>query len=251
MIKLTLPNRPAELTDEIQQQLTERFRSNCKDDVWNDNRIKNAIRKALRNMTHNKCAYSEKILGKMEIDHFKCKSKYQEDVVAWGNLLPSCSECNNAKRNHDVVAEPIINPLIDNPKDYLYVQAFRFYPRKGNDEIENIGRTTIDVLDINNKVYFESRRSNIGFGIAASIEKSFEILKSSTSNVKRNKAISDIKSDLVSCGPKYEYSAVLSTFVLYEYGTYEELEQYLRANNLWDSDFDTIKHTLEEIAMPK
>lgn len=247
MIKLTLPERPAELTDELQSQLTEKFKINCNDDVWNDTRIKNAIRNTLLNMTHSKCAYSEQPLSVMEIDHFKCKSIYKDDVVKWGNLLPSCRKCNSAKSDHDVVAEPIINPLIDNPKDFLYVKSFRFYPR--NNSVK--GKTTIDVLDINDKDCFEKPRAETCFDTAEKIENLFDLLQCTTSNTKRRNVISKIKSALEACGPKYEYSAVISTYILYEYPTYQELENYLRDNNLWDSDFDTIKHTLEEIAMPK
>jgi hypothetical protein len=60
-----------------------------------------------------------------------------------------------------------------------------------------------------------------------------------------------IKSKLESCCPEYEYSAVISTYILYEDNTFKELENYLKANNLWDSEFETIKNTLTEIAMPE
>ena len=52
------------------------------------------------------------------------------------------------------------------------------------------------------------------------------------------------------CGPEYEYSAVISTYLLYEWAIFPEMESYLRESGLWDDEFDKIKAALEEIAMP-
>lgn len=244
MIKINLIKPPAELTDEVKQQLTEKFKQ---DDtpVWK----KSYIEKALLEMTNGKCAYSEQLLNTesnyMEIDHFKPKRKYKDSVVEWGNLLPSCKKCNTTKGEHDVMAEPIVNPLTDNPKDYLYVKSFKYYPRN------EIGETTRDVLAINDREHFINPRSNTGFMVAENLENLFELLKTASTERKKRNNISKIKSLLEHCGPKYEYSAVISTYILYEDETYRELEQYLIANDLWDNEFDEIKATLMDIAMPK
>lgn len=245
MIKLQLIERPTELTDEVQQQLTVEYKKDHSKCVWKQPYIE----KALLAMSHNKCAYSEQYINQesayMEIDHFKCKSLYEDCVVEWGNLLPSCQKCNRTKWNHDVVSEPIVNPLIDTPKEFLYVKAFKYYPR------DKKGETTIDVLAINDRIHLTNPRAELGFKIAENIGNLFESLKSASTPRKQNNTLSKIKSALEECGPTFEYSAVISTYILYEDETFSELETYLRANNLWDSDFDTIKHTLEEIAMPK
>ncbi|MBP5683046.1 MAG: HNH endonuclease [Bacteroidales bacterium] len=244
MIKINLIDPPYELTDEVKKQLTEKFKQDDSP-VWK----KPYIEKALLEMTNGKCAYSEQLLNTkssyMEIDHFKPKSKYKDSVVEWGNLLPSCKKCNTTKGEHDVVAEPIVNPLTDNPKDYLYVKSFKYYPRNEK------GKITKEVLAINDREHFITPRSNMGFMVADDLENLFELLKTASSERKQRNNISKIKSLLESCGPKYEYSAVISTYILYEDETYKDLEQYLRANNLWDNEFETIKQTLSEIAMPK
>lgn len=244
MIKINLIGPPDELTDEVKHQLTEKFKQDGSP-VWK----KPYIEKALLEMTNCKCAYSEQLLNTesnyMEIDHFKNKNKYKDFVVEWGNLLPSCKKCNTTKGNHDVVAEPIVNPLIDNPKEYLYVKAFKYYPRNEK------GETTRDVLAINDREHFINPRSKMGFMVAENLENLFELLKMAATAVKIRNYISKIKSVLESCGPKYAYSAVISTYILYEDETYKELESYLKDNYLWDNELEEIKKTLIKIAMPK
>ncbi len=247
MIKLNLPACPAALTPAVQHQLTEDFKTTQKA-VWK----KSYIEKALLVMTNNKCAYSEQMLNQesayMEIDHFKCKEKYPDDVVAWGNLLPCCKKCNSTKGDHDVVALPIVNPLIEHPKNALYVRTFRYYSRNPK------GRTTIDVLALNDTDHFEIPRAKIAFQIADDIETQFDSLREAhqTSNlVKVKKSIAKIKSLLSACGPAYEYSAVISTYILYEFDTYKQLEVYLKTNCYWDQELEDIKNTLLSIALEK
>ena len=244
MIKLQLIECPAELTDDEKQRLTEQFKKDGSP-VWK----KTYIEEALLKMTNGKCAYSEQYVNTrssyMEIDHFKCKDIYKDSVVEWGNLLPSCKKCNSTKGNHNVVKNPIVNPLIDNPKDFLYVQAFKYYPRNEK------GATTRDVLAINDRIHLTNPRSEMGYRIAENLSNLFELLKLVTSNIKKRNIISKIKSALEECGPAYEYSAVISTFILYEDDTFKELEQYLKDNNLWDNEFEDIKDILVNIAMPK
>ena len=96
-----------------------------------------------------------------------------------------------------------------------------------------------------------AKRFKIAYDISGRLSEIYDLLKSDCSETKKRNAISKIKSLLEHCGPKYEYSAVISTYILYEDETFRELESYLRDNNLWDSEFEEIKTTLIEIAMPK
>ena len=246
MIKLSLIAKPTELTDEVEAQLTEEFKRSGKE-VWK----KPYIADALLQMTHNKCAYSEQLLNQesayMEIDHFRCKDQYPDEVVHWGNLLPSCKKCNTTKGSHDVGMEPIVNPLVDNPKDFLYIEAFRYYSRNHNAK----GQSTIGVLALNDRLHFTEPRSRIGFHVVDDIETLFEKLKSDDTDRKRRNTISKIKSTLEGCGPEYEYSAVISTYILYECDTYKEMESYLVEHRLWDDEFQAIKDKMLSVAMPK
>ena len=115
MIQIERTPKPLKLTDAVQQELTSEFKKDNSKAVWG----KTYIRKALLDMSNSKCCYCECLVGKgtkeMHVDHFQPKSIYPDLVVQWENLLPSCSQCNKSKSDHDTVQEPIINPTKDNP----------------------------------------------------------------------------------------------------------------------------------------
>ena len=62
MIKINLIEPPYELTDEVKQQLTEKFKQDDSP-VWK----KPYIEKALLEMNNGKCAYSEQLLNTKSI----------------------------------------------------------------------------------------------------------------------------------------------------------------------------------------
>lgn len=88
MIKLELPEKPAELTPEKERELVEKFKADGSA-VWK----KSYITKPLLAMTNNKCAYSEQALNQesayMEVDHFKHKNLYQDEVAGEPDQIDS------------------------------------------------------------------------------------------------------------------------------------------------------------------
>ena len=167
MIRLTLPEKPAELTEERETELVNEFKLTNKA-VWK----KAFITEPLLKMSYGKCAYSEQKLNTesayMHVEHFKHKDQYPDLVVKWGNLLPSCQKCNDTKHTWDVVEEPIVNPLEDTPADYLYVRAFRFYGK------DKKGHNTIEAVALNDREHFVEARSTIAFKIADTIQLLYE-----------------------------------------------------------------------------
>lgn len=247
MIKLNLVPKPAALTEEVRKRLVAEYKS-TKAPVWKKSYIKNA----LLSMSNCKCAYSEQKLEEssayMEVEHFKCKEKYPDEVVTWGNLLPACKKCNATKGTHDVVLEPILNPLVDYPKDYLYVKAFRYYPRNQN----IIGERTIKVLALNDNQHFVMPRAREACLIVDFLETLFNLLKLQIdSNLAVNHTLSKIKSVLKGCGPSFAYSAVIATYIIYEWELYPQLEEYLKNNQLWDDEFEQLKNVLLSISLEK
>ena len=115
MIKVERLSKPEELTTEVQNKLIEEFKKNKKKSVWNK--------------------------------HFHYKDRYEDEVIDWNNLNPSCPHCNKSKSYHDTYEEPIINPFNDDPKDYFYLKNYRYYSK--NDSVEKIASDTIDVLGLN------------------------------------------------------------------------------------------------------
>lgn len=243
MIKLVLSPKPHQLTAKVEKELTDEFKMKGTA-VWK----KLYIKDALLNMSHSKCAYSEVKLNErssfMEVEHFKNKNQYPDDVVKWGNLLPACKFCNDKKDDWDVVADPIVNPVVDTPKDHLYIQAFRYYGR------DKMGENTIKAVGINNRNQFEKIRSEIAFEKADSVEKILDNLAAADTNRKRHNAVIDTKQLLQECGPENEFSSVISTFILYECDSFRKLKFKLQQFGLWDDELQSFENNMIEIAMP-
>lgn len=245
MIKLTLPTKPERLSQE-EAALTQEFINSGKTKtVWK----KDYITQPLLEMSHGKCAYSEIKLNQessyMEVEHFKHKNQYPQDVVNWTNLLPSCKKCNTTKGDLDVVANPIVNPVFDYPGDHLYVCAFRFYGK------DTKGENTKDAVALNDMEHFVIPRCKCAMYIVSSLEQNFELLKSADTPVKKAHRISALKSIFESCGPHAEYSAVIATYLLYEWPDYGKIRKYLVDNGYWDDEFDRLISILKSIALPK
>ena len=146
MIRLTFSERPANLTMELANELTQRYIL-TKESVWN----KTFIRKELLNMSSNKCCYCECKLDEeskyLEVEHFKPKSLYPDLVIEWENLLPSCKHCNGAKNDLDTDVVAIVHPCNDDPREHLYLKNYRLYPRNASIR----GANLIAQVDLNNR----------------------------------------------------------------------------------------------------
>lgn len=246
MIKLRLCDKPIELTDEVEKELVSLYKSTEKD-VWN----KTYIKDALFLMSNGKCAYSEQKLNErssyLEVEHFRCKKHYPDSVVEWGNLLPSCKKCNTTKGELDVACQPIVNPLIDEPRDFLFVRGCRFYPKNEK------GRITIDTVALNDRQHFVNPRFQQASFIVESLESELETLENynQCSSVRIRTIINRIKGLFAECGHKKEFSAVIATFVVYEWPKYKELKNLLISLGCWDDEFVSLEADMLTVAMPE
>lgn len=243
MIKLTLPPKPSRLAQEEMSLTQEFIESGKKKTVWK----KDYITRPLLEMSHNKCAYSEIKLNQestyMEVEHFKHKDQYPEDVVNWNNLLPSCKKCNTTKGTVDMAIYPIVNPVFDNPSDHLYVKSFRFHYK------DEKGARTIKLVALNDIEHFVKPRFECAQYVLDRILTYFDALKKADS-IDSAASISAIKTILESCGPHSVYSAVIATYLLYECPDIKAMYSYLKDNGLWDSEFEDINNILKSIALP-
>lgn len=239
MIKINRTDKPTELTDEIKDTLTKQYKTTS-EAVWN----KPYIKKALLEMSHNKCAYCELKLGEegkfLQVEHFHCKKIYPDEVVAWENLLPSCNRCNTNKSSHDTVSEPIINPCTDNPSDYLYMENYRIKPK--NHSI--LGQTTIDILYLNESESLVLPRFNIGNKVLDKIEILNDLLVSyangtENSTRRKNRIINGLKELLSLAKPDKEYSATIATVIMND-DTYHSIKQTLLTLSLWDQELENL-----------
>lgn len=244
MIKLNLPQEPPELTAQ-KARLTAEYREKKKA-VWSEGAVGETIKRVLCKMTHNKCAYSEAPLetnGSVKhIEHFYPKSIYPERVVEWGNLLPTCATCNAGKGKLDVGKTPIVNPLRDDPKDFLYVEGFRY---RACDQ-KGVGQRTIDVLRLNNLAQFGVPRFKAAQYIVEAIERVLRQADAIADYLLRGEVLQLMEE----AGPSHPYSAVIATHLLYEDDGLAKLETLLRERGAWDEHLEAAKQTLLSVAMP-
>ncbi|MBO7554150.1 MAG: hypothetical protein J6T82_08990 [Bacteroidaceae bacterium] len=242
MIKLTLPDKPRELTEEMQKSLTENFKANPKSRVWD----KDWIKRPLLEMTNGKCAYSEMMLNEegkwAQIEHIHPKSKYPDEVVEWGNLVPCSNVCNAKKGKLDTKKIPIVNPLIDNPKDYFFIVNGRLCVK---DPKCKKAINTLEYCDLNNISQFRKIRIRL--------ENNFRNrLTEICDNVVKDSTYWAVKLKLLmeSCGRKHAYSSTLSTCVLYD-EHYLKIKKFLIDEKIWNTDYDTFEKEMLFCALPK
>jgi hypothetical protein len=248
MIRLSPVARPVELTDDLIQKLTHAFIANPKKQrVWD----KLYIKKALLEMSNDKCCYCEcKVTEEskyLEVEHFRYKHKYKNEVLTWSNLLPSCKRCNGTKGDHDVVFEPIIHPVNMTPKDHLYLEAYRFYGK------DSIGKSTIKILDLNDRERLQQKRFQIGSEIKRKLDEIDEdwkeILENSNLSERSTKKLAQRLRRIMLQGlPKEEYAATVASEILRE-DAYFFIKNNLIDLNLWDTDFQHLENELQNIAL--
>jgi uncharacterized protein (TIGR02646 family) len=246
MIRLTPVQKPKELTDEVVVKLTQRYKDTS-ERVWGADYIS----EALLAMSNQKCCFSECMMleeGKyVEVEHFHPKSIYPDEVVEWNNLLPISKPCNVAKDNHDTKVKPIINPLIDDPKNELYFKAYRLYGKTA------LGKKTIEVVDLNDRMKWVNVRFDIGERTIKDLE---DVLEKAldfdnglkTSTIHRNKMVRKMRELMSSGTPKAAYSATVATVLLNE-DEYTQIKAIFTQHNLWTAEFETVENELKYCAL--
>lgn len=246
MIKLDRPQKPVELTNELQVKLTDEFIKTGKS-VWS----RDFLKRALMEFSHNKCCYCETDISEeskyLEIDHFHHKDTYKDEVLEWNNLLPSCKKCNGTKGAHDTKKEPIIDPCKNNPKNHLKYSDYRI---KSSDEL---GKMTISVLNLNDYDRLTLKRFKIGNAIKEKLEQLNELtddyLNGTQTNTKRkNRIVNGIK-DLMKEGlPVSIYAGTTATIILND-TEFDKLKINLISLDFWDSELSQLETELTNIAL--
>lgn len=223
MIKLKRALKPEYLTDDKVKELTEEFKKDKSKVIWKTKSIGDALLKS----SSYKCAYCECELQKedsyMQVEHFKDKDKYPDDVVKWENLLPSCGRCNRKKWTLDVNLHPIVNPYDDDPKFHLKQQAFRLYGK------DLKGENTVEKLYLND----DERVVYSRFVASNEISRQLSELAKISSNLDQLR--NGMTKLLQACQSNRPYSA-FTAYTLHSDKDYEKLKNLLLKNNLWDAD---------------
>ena len=242
MIRLQLPPKPVQLTAEMQRELTEQFKKDNNKAVWK----KEWIIQPLSQMTHSKCSFSEVKLGEegkyLEIEHIHPKSKYPDEVVEWGNMLPICNFCNRKKSSWNTKEKPLVNPMVDDPKDYFCVtRTGRLIAKNNNKKAKD----TIDAYNLNNYDQLQKVRLELILNIGKHLRTVLVLIDSN----KTDDAITFLKNILLSCGRENSYSAYRSAYVLSS-EVYLEIKGKLVKLKLWDSELIVSEEEMKFCALP-
>jgi hypothetical protein len=93
------------------------------------------IKQAVLEESYEKCIYCEskpRHVSPGDVEHLKPKAAFPELIVEWSNLGFVCPECNRAKGDFHDETEPIVNPYLEEPSDYLYFAGAWVFERPGN-----------------------------------------------------------------------------------------------------------------------
>lgn len=245
MIKLNRGECPETLTDEVKEELTNLYIQNRDKDVWNSPKIKDSLKQALLEMSHNKCAYCECILGieskDVTIDHFLPKSKHEELVVNWENLFPACLRCNRDKNDND---EILVNPCVNKPIDFIAVDKRNRFRLKGIDS-ETIGKNTIKAIGLNDIERVMKARMGEWEDIYEKMEEIYDDLQEIGYQKKYKTRFEKV---MKKCTIMNSYAAVKATNMLND-EIYSDIKSILVANEAWTSTLQELENELEDIAL--
>jgi len=107
-------------------------------------------------LVNEKCIYCER-----KIDIKDAKIILHKDVLdmpnslpSWDNLLLICQDCNNLINDCDIIAKPLINPIIDDPRFHIAFYGSRIHPRDGS----VVGINTYDTLFCTSKLKTKGKK---------------------------------------------------------------------------------------------
>ncbi len=238
---------PKELDVATAAALTAQFNADHTS-VWNTDYIRNSLLLS----SASKCAYCETKVDEeskyMEVDHFRPKKEFSHLVVKWDNLLPSCKRCNGNKSIHNVDQDGhIVNPYDTEPRDHLYLHNSRLRWR------DQIGRSTIDVLYLNQSDRLVKVRADIAEAVGSSLEQIREFVdeynagKVTTRQI--NKIVRGMEKLLKESGQSAEYSAATATALLSD-PDYPIVKAFLIEQGLWHQ-LGHLELDAESCALPK
>ncbi len=245
MIKLNRGDCPEELTDEVREELTKLYKQNKHKDVWNNSKIKKPLKKALMDMSRDKCSYCECMLGieskDVTIDHFLPKSVYADKVVEWGNLLPSCLRCNREKSDNE---DALVNPCDNNPKEYFAVRKNNLFRFKGID-FAGIGKSTIDAIKLNDIQRVMPARMQGWVKLNETLEEIFEDFQEEGY---KKKYINRFYKLMKYCTADNSYAAIKATNLLNE-STYWDVKKMIQDKGDWTDRFQQVEDELKNIQL--
>lgn len=242
MIRLIRPEKPNQLTDSVQEELTKQYSEDTSRRVWS----KSYIKESLLAMSHNKCAYCECSIVDgidMHIDHFYPKSLYPQLVVDWNNLMPACPHCNRNKKDVDPIRTPIINPTKEDPKEYFYLKDYRYMCKHGQDDMK--AKNTIGIFTLNDMHCNVSKRYQLGNSLHEKINdianKAILYAEAGCIDiVSRNQIRNSCRDILLLAQNDSQYTAFMATIIFHD-EEYSSIKSVLCRIGEWDEELEQLE----------
>lgn len=101
-----------------------------------------------------------------QVEHFKPKATFPFDALSWSNFLWICGICNQAKglRFHSPQGHVPINPFVDDPWEYFFIDQFGNLSPKWDPSINNLNQRavwTIELYHLDRQALQESRQDRL------------------------------------------------------------------------------------------
>lgn len=164
MIKIVKLPKPEVLSDNEEQWTDEYIRRKSGDVAIPkaaETRYRHPdIKSTLRLESHDKCIFCESKISHVfpgETDHIIPSSKKPEYIVKWDNLGYVCKECNRNKHNYHDDRVPLLNPFVDEPKDYLLFVGPLVFPKPGRIR----ATTTVEKLKLDRSALIERKKERL------------------------------------------------------------------------------------------
>ena len=93
------------------------------------------IKEAATADTYEKCVYCESLplhVSPGNVEHLLPKSRFPELVVRWDNLAFVCPDCNTAKGPYYHPEEPVVNPFLEEPSEFIRFAGPLVFEQPGN-----------------------------------------------------------------------------------------------------------------------
>ena len=203
------------------------------------------MKEALLDMSHDKCAYCECMLG-MEskdatIDHFLPKVNHKELVVEWENMFPACLRCNRKKNDHE---DKIVNPCYDTPSDFIALDKTNPFRLKGIDDAK-VGKNTILSIGLNDIERVMKVRMVEWEDIHERLEELCEELQDHGYQKKYKFQLEKL---MEKCTAINSYAAVKATNMLRD-KAYADIKSKFIEDGVWTSKFQELEKELTDIAL--
>lgn len=208
MIKIAKLPKPEVLNDN-EEQWTDEYIRRKKGDLTipkaAETRYRHPdIKATLRLESNDKCIFCESKVSHVfpgETDHVIPSSKRPEYIVKWDNLGYVCTECNRNKHDYHDDQVPLLNPFIDEPKDYLVFVGPLVFPKPGRIR----ATTTVERLKLDRSALIERKKERL-----QSVQLLLERLELFPDGSAREFLLEEIEAE---AGSSKEYSATVRQFL--------------------------------------